>query len=184
MHHAAAPLLSYLLMTSSCPGCGSGRTAVIETRLRQTGGRRRRHECCDCQHRWTTWVEGPPLPRRPRASSSGRRPPLTIDEVRLVLTSPLSGVELSRQLGCTPQSITAIRRGESHASSLPELPRRLMRPRYSKGGPSCRDCRHWSDATACGIGLPDPMEEGPAFAADCTLYQEKAGPATPARPAA
>lgn len=94
------------------------------------------------------------------------KPPLTEDEVRLVLTSPLSAVKLARQLGRSKECVAAIRRGVLHANTLPEIPRRQTAVR----GPSCHGCAHWSDGS-CGMGFPDPIEEGPAFAADCSLYE-------------
>lgn len=161
-------------MTSNCPCCSSSHTRVIETRALQDGGRRRRHHCHACEHRWTTWIGEPPKQgRRPGAKPGHRnKPPLSEDEVRLVLTSPLSAVKLARQLGRSKEAVAAIRRGVLHANTLPELPRRQVQRRPGEG-PSCRDCDHWSDATACGMGLPDPLKEGPSFAADCSLYEPR-----------
>lgn len=158
-------------MTIDCPSCKSSHTRVIETRALKDGGRRRRHHCHVCEHRWTTWIgELPRHGRRPDARPGHRtKPPLTEDDVRLVLTSPLSSVKLARQLGRSKETIAAIRRGVLHANTLPELPRRqpMRRP---GDGPSCRNCAHWA-GDSCGMGFPDPIEEGPAFAADCSLYE-------------
>jgi hypothetical protein len=99
------------------------------------------------------------------ARPSRQRDPFTPDEVRLILTSPLSSPCLARQLGCSKQAICAVRRGRSHASVWPELPRRL-----SQGGATCLDCQHWARGS-CGLGLPDPIEEGPSFAQDCSLFE-------------
>lgn len=158
-------------MTLNCPSCESSHTRVIETRPLQDGGRRRRHHCHVCEHRWTTWSGEPPKQGRRPGAKPGRsnKPPLTEDEVRLVLTSPLSSVKLARQLGRSKEAIAAIRRGDIHANTLPELPRRQVQRRPADG-PSCRGCAHWT-GDSCGMGFPDPLEEGPAFAADCSLYE-------------
>jgi hypothetical protein len=106
------------------------------------------------------------------ARPSPRRPPLTPDEVRLILTSSLGSPALAQQLGCSKQAVCAVRRGRSHASVWPELPRRSA----ASGGPTCLECQHWARG-ACGLGLPDPIEEGPGFAEDCSLFEAmKKGP--------
>ena len=39
-------------------------------------------------------------------------------------------------------------------------------------GPSCHSCQHWHETQRCDLGLPDPLQEGPQFAADCSLFAE------------
>lgn len=46
-------------------------------------------------------------------------------------------------------------------------PARVL-PEPEAGAPSCTNCTHWDGK--CGMGFPDPLEEGPGFAADCSLY--------------
>jgi transposase-like protein len=155
----------------NCPSCSSSHTRVIETRTLHNGGRRRRHHCHFCQHRWTTWLgERPPQGRVPNARPGRRtQPPLTEEQVRLVLTSPLSSGKLARELGRSKEAINGIRRGAFHAKTLPELPRRQAK-RRAIPELSCHACAHWR-SSECGMGFPDPIEEGPAFAADCSLYE-------------
>ena len=38
--------------------------------------------------------------------------------------------------------------------------------------PSCYICAHWQNRE-CDFKFPDPIEEGPEFAADCDLYKER-----------
>ena len=154
-------------MPASCPNCGSDRTRVIETDLTRNGSRRRRHACHDCQHRWTDWQgERPPQGRLSHARPGSRpRLSLTVQQVELVLTSPLSSRALAQQLQRSREAINAIRRGALHAQTLPHLPRRTHRLDQL----SCRDCCHWQ-AGRCQLGFPDPVEEGPGFAVDCNLY--------------
>ena len=89
-----------------------------------------------------------------------------------MLTSPLSNAATARQVGCSKAAIAMIRLGHSRADLWPELPRKVAKPQ-PRGGPSCYDCRAWRDGR-CLEGLPDPVEEGPLFAADCDFYDQKA----------
>lgn len=88
-----------------------------------------------------------------------------------MLTSTLSSLKLARELNCSPEAVNGIRRGAFHRETLPELPRR--RPRGA-GVPiaSCLLCGNWRGG-GCSIGFPDPIDEGPAFAADCALYEPR-----------
>jgi hypothetical protein len=160
-------------MTSDCPSCRSSQTRVIETRVLHNGGRRRRHHCHVCSHRWSSWCgDRPRIGRAPNAKKGRRtRPPLTQEEVRLALTSPLSAVQLARELKCSTETVAAIRRGAMHATVLPELPRRQAQ-QQQRSALSCLACSHWRRAS-CGMGFPDPLDEGPGFAADCSLYEPR-----------
>lgn len=91
---------------------------------------------------------------------------LSPTQVRRVLLSPLSGKAIAAKLGISRQAVSLIRTGRSHADLFPDLPR--QKPR-SRRGPSCHDCRHW-DIDCCDLALPDPIEEGPGFASDCSLF--------------
>ena len=160
-------------MTANCPSCSSSHTRVIESRVLYNGARRRRYHCHSCAHRWTAWNGDRPLPgRRPaaRGGNGGNKPPLTEDQVRLVLTSDLSAVKLARQLGRSSEAIAAIRRGTLHQYTLPEIPRWPARRRTL----SCHGCNHWRDGR-CGMGFPDPIDDGPGFAEDCAVYQPRTG---------
>jgi hypothetical protein len=150
-----------------CPECSSTDTAVIESRI-MPYGRRQRVLCRGCSHRWTHRVGDPQQVRTHARRDAGA---LTEDEVRLVLTSPLSGAKLARELGRSKEAINAIRRGTFHAKTLPELPRRQAKRRVVPEL-SCHVCAHWR-SSECGMGFPDPIEEGPAFAADCSLYEAR-----------
>lgn len=153
----------------SCGKCSSENTKVIESRVCLNGSRRRRVWCRDCGYRWTVWDGERPQPgrvRHARGGNGGNKPPLSEDDVRLILTSRLTAVEIGRQVGRSPQAITAIRRGLIHKNTAPEIPRWRV-----AGGMLCTDCQHWC-GNHCGMGFPDPIEEGPGFAEDCSLYQE------------
>ena len=155
-----------------CPDCGCP-AALLESRARPSGHRRRRYACTGplCGHRWTQWftpsgklLDRPPdLPSRSRPRRDCRR--LTDRQVRLILTSPRSLKSLAAELGVSDETIRKVRLGLSYADVAPRLPR--QRP----GAPSCERCSSWGDG-ACREGFPDPLEEGPAFARDCDLYDE------------
>lgn len=152
----------------SCKSCGSSCTKVVDSRKLLNGSRRQRVWCRDCDFRWTVWQGERPKPgRAPHARGVGRgnKPPLTPDDVRLVLTSELPAYQLGRQLGRSKEAIAAIRRGVLHRNTCPEIPRWR-----GQSGPSCHDCKHWA-RDRCGMGFPDPGEEGPGFAADCSLFE-------------
>lgn len=152
---------------SNCLKCGA-RGRVIESRIALNGTRRQRLHCPACKFRWTVWLgPKPPQGRVPHAVGRTKlKPLLTEEQIRLVLTSPLSARKLARELNRTPESIFCIRRGQSYRHVAPELPRSLKKTE----GPSCYQCLHWSERQ-CQIGFPDPVLEGPGFAADCNLYE-------------
>ena len=82
----------------------------------------------------------------------------------------LNSVALGRTLGRTAEAIRQVRRGKAYRDVLPDLPR-WQRGRLQ--GPSCYGCTHW--ANGCAMGFPDPEEEGPGFARDCSLYAPAGG---------
>ena len=143
-----------------CPKCLS-RSAVIETRHCSNGTIRRRHECKHCRSRWTTHEGEPPGHRggRRRGSRNVRRP-LSAAEVELILTSTGSISAVARQLGRSRPAVAAVLQGRSHADLFPALPRRQSL--------SCLQCQHWTGR--CGLGFPDPLDEGPSAAEWCNSY--------------
>lgn len=161
-------------LTCPNPKCSSTAVDVLESRLLSNGTRRRRYACLACRYRWTFWDGPRPKPgfrSKPRGPRR-QRPPLTSDEVRLVLTSPLGPTVLATQLDCCRQTIDDIRTGKRRSNEWPELPRRLRQPMPKPDGPSCDQCQHWA-GTVCEFDLPDPLEEGPGFAADCSLFDPR-----------
>jgi hypothetical protein len=58
---------------STCPKCGSDLSAVVESRLQMSGSRRRRRQCNDCGHRWSTVEEVIGEPAMPRVKRSRKR---------------------------------------------------------------------------------------------------------------
>lgn len=158
-------------MPLECPNCHGGSWKIIETRNRIDGSVRRRHQCDDCRHRWTTISNGerpsrPPL--KPAAKNQRRRRKLTLEQVYRILTeTQLSNKELGIKLGVTYQCIQQIRRGITWSYAFPELPREM--PAEPVRSRSCLKCKDWEGR--CGIGLPDPDIEGPGFAADCDFYE-------------
>jgi len=160
-----------------CPHCETpGR--VLETRLTIAGSRRRRL-CCSsesCGHRWTEW-DGPRPTRSEyviagrarKKSEPGRWTRITEGLVRFLLTrTDLSHSAASRATGANYETIRQIRLGRLRAETCPELPRWHPAPNLT-----CCECDHWR-GSACGMGLPDPEEEGVAFAADCALFSPAA----------
>jgi transposase-like protein len=137
--------------TVGTPVCEHNNRFVRESRPRLDGLVRRRWECSDCGERWTTIGPDrkPPRKRKPRRPVPKK---LTREQVRRALTDrQISDVKLSR-----------VRRGISWAKAFPRLKRRPWK--------DCSECRHWCGGS-CGLGFPDPLEEGTSFAGDCDLYE-------------
>ena len=150
-------------MPAECSSCRNTKTIIMDSRRLLEGGRWRRHRCLACDYRWSSWEGNPPNRNGPRRSYKK----LTTDAVRLILTSTLSASKLAKQLGCSKQAICAVRTGISHSQKWPELPRLRNQQRLS-----CFDCHHWA-ADVCGLGFPDPLDEGAWFANDCVNYCNK-----------
>ena len=157
-----------------CPSCKNGRMRVIETRNLLNGTCRRRYMCQQCNYRSTIWDgERPPpgwVPSYSRRKGS-TKPRLTIEEVRLVLTSHLSSRKLSSQIGRSRGAINDVRRGRRRANVLPELPR-LLAAQHKALVLSCHKCANWRRGH-CAMDIPDPITEGPSFARDCDHFSSR-----------
>ena len=161
-----------------CPVCG-GPAQIRESRLASNGTRRRRLACISpsCGHRWSFW-DGPRPPKiagalgaKKRGTHGGRQPNQRLNEehVRLILTrTDLNHKAAAEATGVTHEAVRQIRLGNLHRRTLPELPRWNVTTAIT-----CESCRFWS-GDACGMGLPDPEEEGLGFAADCALFNPAA----------
>lgn len=161
-----------------CQNCCTGETKVVDTRILRNGVRRRRYSCRICNFRWSAWSGEPPAKGRVAGSRPGlkTKPPLTEDQVRLILTSPLSSGKLAKELGRPTETVAGVRRGAFHKNTLPDMPRRKPVSRAPhkqdllESESSCMLCKHW-DSSKCQMGFPDAVEEGPAFAAECSVYE-------------
>lgn len=151
----------------NCPSCGSSHTHTIRSRVCTNGTRRRRRECRDCDHRWSDW-DGP-LPQYRGGSTAKRGRRITPDEVeQMLVTRRLNHSEMGRRLELHKATVRNVRLGNILAHVRPDVPRWAMNSTQQTR--SCHACVHWS-AGACGFGFPDAIEEGPAFASECELYQ-------------
>jgi Predicted transcriptional regulator, consists of a Zn-ribbon and ATP-cone domains len=167
-------------MTRTCPSCSSSRTTTVDSRPITAGGRRRRHHCHICSNRWTIFVDSdgriiPTPPRQKQQTGRGRpskRRRFTDDQVLLILTSPQRSLnDLTRELGTNHETVRLVRIGMTYLDVHPELPRQRSGPRETPEV-SCLRCRNWDDGE-CRIGFPDPIEEGPEFAADCDHFSPR-----------
>lgn len=157
-----------------CPKCG-GQGFIRDSWTSSLGVRRRMH--CSCGNRWTDFDGKPPLPARKRPPPvlslaeqriiAVRERRLTTDQVRLILTRlDISTREFGRLLNNKRQTISNVRRGLRYANVLPELPRVQAVDRSRV----CTKCRHWSGEW-CGLGWPDPVEDGLTAALFCDDYE-------------
>lgn len=175
----------------TCPCCQSP-AKVIETRVAASNGTRRRRLRCtqvdSCGHRWTVW-DGPRPPKNAghmrarelgrlcggRACPDGAPTGVGEDLVRLLLNRrDLSHSAASRQNNVSRETVRQVRLGILHGTLCPELPRWK-----SPSEITCRACSNWS-GDRCGMGLPDPLEEGVAFASDCALFKPASADLPPA----
>jgi transposase-like protein len=152
---------------AECPRCHGHSFRTADTRLNRDGRRRRRYRCHSCEYRWTVW-EGERSQSPPKKNP---RRPLSPDKVRLILLSPLSSCSLAKQLGCSHEAVCAVRRGDTHAGLWPEIPRQRART-----GPLCLDCSRWrGGASPCKDEVPEAKASNPGFAAECELFDPRAG---------
>lgn len=86
---------------------------------------------------------------------------LSEDDVREILTSNRSHTEQAKRLGVHRNSVRKVRNGEMCRGMATDLPR---------WGIKCSACAHWYHE-ACGLGFPDPIQEGLDFARECSCYQ-------------
>ena len=153
-------------MPRRCPLCDA-RANVIRTRVIADGSKRWRIVCSSqsCGHRWTA-AQGQPL--RSDAAGCQKKPQLTEDQVRLILTSGLSLRRLVPLVDRSPPVISAVLTGKSYAELCPDLPRREAWQTQR----SCLKCRYW-DHGHCREGWPDPIAEGTGFAQYCDDYERR-----------
>lgn len=90
------------------------------------------------------------------------------ETIRDILLSDESNVRAGVRYGCTRELIRQIRTGRLYGDVLPDIPRRRSQSRTMV----CTKCKHW-EIDLCGFGFPDPLEEGPGFAADCSMYERE-----------
>jgi hypothetical protein len=156
------------LMTQECPECG-GVMATINSRI-VAAKRYRRFECRSCGHRLS--LGGDNADQAIDRYSRDPRPTRRFDAatIKAIRESPDGRRVLAKQYGCSETMIRDIVAGRSYRDLLPEG----FRSPPCAGDPSCMSCRYWK-AEACGMGFPDPAEEGPAFARDCSLYAVEEG---------
>ena len=157
------------IVKQHCPECG-GVMATIRSRI-VAAKRYRRFECRSCGHRLSLGGDNADqqIDRYSRNPDPATRrfDAATIKAIR----ESLDGRRvLAKQYGCSETMIRDIVSGRSYRDLLPEGFRSPPGP----GGPNCERCRYWQ-ADACGMGFPDPAEEGPAFARDCSLYAVEEG---------
>lgn len=163
----------------NCPDCGSDRWRVLTSRRkfwRTPEVVTRRLSCHQCGGRWTrTDPAGLSLP------DHQWKPPakVTADQVVAILLSPLGHRTVAREMGISTTAARKIRCRVIHREVRPDLPEWTPPPPKPPAPPkvkvrilSCHDCMSWIDGK-CREGWPDPVIEGPQFAADCEDYEPR-----------
>lgn len=141
----------------TCPTCyATSNQRCIESNLRRDGIRRRRIECKECKHRYTSFDQPLPL------NSSGKRS-LDDNSVWLILASDKRNFELAKEYNVSDNVISNIRSG-SHYTEIYKKFHGLTTEDLN----GCTRCYFWENK--CTFGFP---EAGGTFASECTLFQSK-----------
>lgn len=160
-------------MTFPCVHCGATETAVLRSRI-NSGGKRWRMMHCKACGKTSEYING-----KPRDMTAGHNRPFykfSDATLRKILLTKCSNSIMAEQVGCSCELVRQIRRGNLHINRVPEIPRwGENAPPPVINGPSCLVCvnRAGGDGPTCGMGFPDPDEEGPGFAADCSLFAKE-----------
>ena len=115
-----------------------------------------------------------------------RQDPLSDEAILYILTADESQVQIAQSVDRSTSLVGNVRRGFSYRNVHPDVPRNKpwgrsartpQKPKTQKQKmPSitCIKCIHYlgSFEKPCGLGHPDPVEEGLKFAADCSTYLE------------
>ena len=144
--------------------CQCGAQMKLFTSRMHRGERYRRFICPACGHKETRLGENADRPLPQLRSRTNRR--FDLETIKAIRSSDDGRRVLAKRYGCSQEMIRSIRAGIAYRDMLPEGFRSPPKP----GDPSCEQCRFW-DAEACGMGFPDPAEEGLGFARDCSLYE-------------
>ncbi len=155
-------------MSFACLSCGSTKTSTVRSRINSGGMRYRLLACNDCGQLSEYLGDAPRDTSQPLSRPFYRYSDATI---RRMLLTRCSNAAMAQELGCSAELVRQIRKGTLHRNRVPEVPRwGENAPEPVIDGPSCLLCIHWG-GEACGMGFPDPEEEGPLFARDCSLYE-------------
>jgi ribosomal protein S27E len=147
------------LMNISCQSCGSTRTVALESRRCPDGTRRVRRSCRDCSHRWTI-------------RQTDDKPVLgciACDSIETIVleSRALKDGRRRRRLQCSDctNRWTIWIEPDGSISQAPSK----VQPTIHR---SCHDCANWRQ-DRCWFRFPDPIEEGPGFAADCLQFRQR-----------
>lgn len=143
----------------------------METRVRSDNAVRRRRICASCGHRWSTLeriYKKLPHPQKGQVTPRLRphRGKLTTEQVLAIYhadTDKTPLLALAEKYGVSREAIRQLRAGLTYKSVLAETGSMQL----------CSNCIHWARTGYCTMGFPDPEEDGPAFAADCNLYEAR-----------
>lgn len=154
----------------SCLACESVNTSIIRSAVNSGGCRRRLVRCRDCGH-CSLYLDDQPLVIDRNIKRKYHRSYRFSDAViRQVLLSQDSHATVAATLGCSTEAIRLIRVGRSYRQCVPDIPRWSKRVAVADA-PNCRYCVHWA-GSQCGLGFPDPLQEGLQFAKDCSMYEQ------------
>lgn len=176
------------LQRSVCSKCNSTKVIVIASRKqyeRDPPVIHRRFECKECGYRFS---------RKDLAVLGAMKCPkertwaqLSEAQVVAALTCTTPTKTLAAAWGVPYKTVERVRRREIYAWIQPHLPKwtapaRTKPPERSrpeavhkrKQRRWCTQCAHWdSDLGRCGLGWPDPLDDGIAYATECDDFTKK-----------
>ncbi len=151
----------------SCKHCQSTEVTIIRSRVQSGGVRARLIICKSCKQSSEHFTDPPP--KRKAGGRGNYR--FGDDDIKEILLSRCSHAEMALAMQCSSELIRQIRIGMLYTRRRAEIPRWGQEvPPPEPDELSCYRCRLWN-GEECRMGFPDPIEEGPGFARDCSLYE-------------
>jgi hypothetical protein len=156
------------MVGKECPECGAEKAFSTITSRMIKGQRYRQKQCRVCGYRTSEHGGEPVAPGRAvNRGSRAKDRKFNAEQIAeiLALKGTMTQRAIGQMFGCSGETIRQIFAGMLYQDLAPGS----YRPPPKPGEPSCEHCRFW-EVEHCGIGFPDPLEEGPGFARDCSLF--------------
>lgn len=155
----------------NCLRCGESDCFIVDTRVLQTGKRKRRYACQVCEYRWTTYeqIEGAEIKAPVKRAGPPPRRLFTDKQAESIMLSSESRASLAIFYGVSRQAIDSVKTGKTYThvyDRLKEAGNRVDRVSSAM----CTDCVHWWGERGCTFGFPDAGDD---FAMDCFVFEQQ-----------
>lgn len=112
------------------------------------------YKCNKCEKKFIyEYING-----KRRLASSNKKYKFTERDVHEIFFSNELHTVIASKYKTNRQTVSLIKCGKSYVHWLPK-----------NRDDRCTDCKHWNE-NRCGLGFPDPIEEGPRFAVHCAAF--------------